>query len=87
MVALNYLLMYLNGMKSCHPNSCGALGRVGEGTLPCDVDSDYAACPDGFESTSGLDITLRGADHWRVRIQKSTALSMTNAKYYVFGAG
>jgi hypothetical protein len=51
------------------------------------VDSDFAGCPDDYKSTSGLVITFGGAFNWRLRKQKSTAQSTTDAEYYAFGVG
>jgi hypothetical protein len=81
MVAVKRLFRYLNGTEDCH------LRFRGEGALGCNVDSDYAGCPDDYQSTSGLVITFGGVVDWRSRKQKSTAQSMTNAEYYAFGVG
>ena len=68
MIAFNWALMYLDGVKGWCLNPCKALRREGQGTNRCDVDSDYVACPVGFQMTSGLDITLHGADDRTVRM-------------------
>jgi hypothetical protein len=100
MVALKSVFQYLNGTTDWRLPFGGALagalggalgecplGGEGDGALRCYVDSDYAGCPDGYKSTSGLVITFGGAVDWRSRQQKSTAQSTTNAKYYAFGVG
>jgi len=88
-VALKRVMRYLNSTKDWRLRFRGALGGAlqGEGTLTFYVDSDYAGCPDDYESTSGLVITFRGAVDWRSRKQKSTAQSTTDTKYYAFGVG
>jgi hypothetical protein len=83
MVALKPVFRYLNSTKDWRLR----FGGEGEGALRCYVDLDYAGCPDDYKSTCGPVITFRGAVHWRLRKQKSTAQSTTDAKYYAFGVG
>jgi hypothetical protein len=96
MAAFKRVFQYLNGTKDWRLGIGGALGGAlgdralggeGESSLGCYVDSDYAGCPDDYKSTRGLVITFGGAVVWQSRNQKSTAQSMTNAKYYPFGLG
>jgi len=98
-VALKRVFRYLNGTKDWNLRFGGALGGAlegalggalggeGEGALRCYVNSDYAGCPDDYKSTSGLVITFRGAVDWRLRKQKSTVQSTTDAEYYASGVG
>jgi hypothetical protein len=96
MVALRRVFWCLNSTKDWRLRFGGAftgalgastLGGEGEGVLRCYIDSDYAGCLDDYKLTSRLVITCGGAVDWRSRIQKSTAQSTTDAKYYVFGVG
>jgi len=88
MVALQRVFRYLNGTKNWHLRFGGALGGAlgldGEGALGYYVDSDYAGYTDDHKSRSGLVITFGGAVDWRLREQKSTAQSTTNAENYAF---
>jgi hypothetical protein len=83
MVALKRVFRDLNGTKDWRLR----FGGEGEGALRCYVDSDYAGCPDDYKSTCGPVIPFGGAVDWRLRKQKSTAQSTTDAKYYAFGVG
>jgi len=85
MVAFKHVFRYLNGTKDWRLRFGAALGGEGESALGCYVDSDYAGCPHDYESTSGLVINSRGAVDWRLRKQKSTAQSTTDAQKYAFG--
>jgi len=89
MVVLKRVCCYLNCTKDWRLRFGGALRGAleGESALGCDVDSDYAGCPDDYKSTSGLVITFGGAVDWRSRKQKSTAQSTMNAEYYAFRVG
>jgi hypothetical protein len=89
MVALKRMFRYLNGTKDWRLRVVGALGGAleGDSTLGCYVVSDYAGCLDDYKSTNGLVITFGGAVDWRLRKQKSTAQSTTDAEYYAFGVG
>jgi hypothetical protein len=96
MVALKRVFPYLNGTKDWRLRFGGALGGAlgestlggeGDAALRCYVDSDYTGCPDDYKSTSGLVITFGGVVDWRLRKQKSTAQSTTDAEYYAFGVG
>jgi len=81
MVAHKRLFWYLSGTKDWR------LRFGGEGELRSYVDSDYAGCPDDYESTCGLVITFGGAVDRGSRKEKSTAQSTTNAEYYAVGIG
>jgi len=83
MTALKRVFRYLNGTKDWRLRS----GGEKESALRCYVDSDYTGCPDYYKSASALVITFGGAVDWRLRNQKSTAQSITDTKYYVFGVG
>jgi len=83
MIALKHVFRYLNRTKDWRLR----FGGEEEGALRCYVDSDYAGCPDDYQSTSGLVITFGGAVDWRSRKQKSTAQSTTDAEFYAFGVG
>jgi len=85
MVAIKRVVRYLHGTKDWRLHLGGAL--EGESPLRCYVESDYAGCPDDYQSTSGVIITFGGAVDWRSRKHKSTAQSTTNAEYYAFGVG
>jgi hypothetical protein len=88
MVALKRMFQYLNGRKDwclCFGGVLrgalrGALGEEREGPHGCYVDSDYAGRPDDYKSSGGLVITFGGAIDWRLRKQKLTAQSITDAK-------
>jgi hypothetical protein len=91
-VALRQVFRYGNCTKDWRLRVGGALvqstlGGVGEGPLRCYVDSDFAGCPDEYNSSSGLFITFGGVVDWQSRIQKSTAQSTTDATYNAFGVG
>ena len=60
MIALKCVFRYVNGMKDWQLHS----EWEAECALGCSVDSDYAGCPDDYESTTGLVINFRAAVDW-----------------------
>jgi hypothetical protein len=83
MIALKHRFQYLNGTKDWRLDFGGQENHA----LRSYVDSDYAGCPDDYQSTIGLVITFGGAVDWRSRTQNLSAQSTTDAEYYAFGVG
>jgi len=80
MIALKREFRYLNRTKDWRRRFSRALGGEGEGALGCYVDSDYAGCPDDYNSTSGLVITFGGGltGNWQNRNRRPSPLLMPN---------
>ena len=73
-----YICCYLVGTQ----NYCLTYnGASGQGLITC-MDSDWASDPSGQKSQSGYFLKLAGgAISWTLRVQKTIALSSTEAEY------